>query len=107
MSFHRRTLLQFYWELQLCLDKKKFIKKTIKDYFNENEIVLIAIVYEMSKVDAENCFRNLTPLNCTFSIEEDCFPKNNNQKYSWQEQLCNLHKRFKKIFPKKIFNIYF
>lgn len=113
LSLHRRTLLQFYWQLQLCLFptcfSKIFIcgkKRIIKRYFNKNEINLIAIVYEMAKVDEAHCYRELTPVTGEFSIEKDGVTKPRDDKTldsktSWQEPLCNLYKRFKKIFHRK------
>ena len=106
LSFHRRTLLQFYWQLQLCLDAGVIDETTIRKYFNANEINLIAIVFEMAKVDADNCYRELTPVIGEFSIEKDGVTKsrddkNESYKNSWQEPLRNLYERFKKIFHRK------
>lgn len=106
LSFHRRTPLQFYWQLELCLDAGVIDETTIRKYFNANEINLIAIVFEMAKADAAHCYRELTPVIGTFSIEKDGVAKprddkNESYKNSWQEPLRNLYEQFKKIFHRK------
>ena len=106
LSFHRRTLLQFYWQLQLCLDAGVIDETTIRKYFNANEINLIAIVFEMAKADAAHCYRELTPVTGEFSIEKDGVTKsrddkNESYKNSWQEPLRTLYKRFDKVFQCK------
>lgn len=98
LRFHRRTLLQFYWHLQICLDYK-FIRRNnlIRRYFDENEINLMAIVYEMTKVDKEKFFRKLIISPTNFSIDTEDTQTDN----SWRNHLQRLYRRFKNIFPEE------
>ena len=53
LNFHRRLLAQYYGQLYLCIKDKWFINSWIREYFNKNEMNLMAIVYAMN-LAAEN-----------------------------------------------------
>lgn len=58
LRFQRRMVSYYYWKLDLFIKEHGKFKKKLKQYFNREERNLIAIVYEMNKVDIG--FRKLT-----------------------------------------------
>lgn len=96
IHFKRRLVSQYYWHLENSLGFCKCSKRnTLKKYFDENEMDIMAIVYEMNKaVDELGIYRKIV-IDGDKSIETD------NEPSLMNKYIQKLYERFKIIMKSK------